>query len=115
MKTNVMYARRIAEVGHPGDHVMTVHEGILSIVAFVPLDSRSALRVPHGGFRSSLRSRSTPPAPQLRLHSSPKVGLASNASNCNIISFPMLNIIGPVIFLLLNMFQILAQGIIIFL
>ena len=38
MKTNVIYARRIAEVGHPGDHVMTVHEGILSIVAFVPLD-----------------------------------------------------------------------------
>ena len=49
-----------------------------SSVAFVPLDSRSALRVPHGGFRSSLRSRSTPPAPQLRLHSSPKVGLSSN-------------------------------------
>ena len=76
MKTNVMYARRIAEVGHPGDHVMTVHEGILSIVAFVPLDSRSALRVSHGRFRSSLRSRSTLPASQLRLHSSPKVGLA---------------------------------------
>ena len=26
--TNVMYAGRIAEVGHPGDHVKTVHEGI---------------------------------------------------------------------------------------
>ena len=48
----------------------------LSFVAFVPLDSRSALRVSHGRFRSSLRSRSTLPASQLRLHSSPKVGLA---------------------------------------
>ena len=26
--TNVMYAGRIAEVGHPGDHVKTVHEEI---------------------------------------------------------------------------------------
>ena len=86
-----------------------------STVVFVPLDSRSALRVPHGGFRSSLRSRSTPPAPQLRLHSSPKVGLASNTNNCNIISFQKLTIVGPIIFLLLIMFQILAQGIIIFL
>ena len=48
----------------------------LSVMAFVPLDSRSALRVSHGRFRSSLRSRSTLPASQLRLHSSPKVGLA---------------------------------------
>ena len=69
-----------------------------STVVFVPLDSRSALRVPHGGFRSSLRSRSTPPAPQLRLHSSPKVGLASNTNNYNIILFRKLNTIGPIIY-----------------
>ena len=39
----------------------------------------------------------------------------TNTNNCNIIWFQKLTIIGPIIFLLLNMFQILAQGIIIFL
>ena len=50
-----------------------IKKKIGSSEAPVFLDSRSALHVPQGGFRSSLRSRSTPPAPQFRLHSSPKV------------------------------------------
>ena len=37
--TNVMYAGRIAEVGHPGDHVKTVHEGIFISYGLRSLDN----------------------------------------------------------------------------
>ena len=64
--TNVMYAGRIAEVGHPGDHVMTVQEGI-----FISYGLRSFGLT----FRTAVSAARCARAPHCRLHSSPKVGL----------------------------------------
>ena len=57
--TNVMYAGRIAEVGHPGDHVKTVHEGI-----FISYGLRSFGLT----FRTSRFARQVPQLAALALH-----------------------------------------------
>ena len=57
--TNAMYAVRIAEVGHPGDRVKTVHEGI-----FISYGLRSFGLT----FRTSRFARQVPQLTALALH-----------------------------------------------
>ena len=57
--TNVMYAGRIAEVGGPGDHVKTVHQGI-----FINCGLRSFGLT----FRTSRFARQVPQLAALALH-----------------------------------------------
>ena len=66
--TNVMYAGRIAEVGHPGDHVKTVHEGI-----FISCGLRSFGLT----FRTSRFARQVPQLAALALHTA---GFTAQAS-----------------------------------
>ena len=66
--TNVMYAERIAEVRHPGDHVKTVHEEV-----FINYGLRSFGLT----FRTSRFARQVPQLAALALHTA---GFTAQAS-----------------------------------